>query len=139
MKISKYTSYFHDGLVHDIKHNENTIELSIESAELLPEWNEENIILSKRNTITGKLHLEGVSSVKINGKSLRDKLIKNYDDGNIYHIEIQGKKLLLEVSWENYPPKKREETDVFTIYIEAEKIYWENILTLFDAIWDSSK
>jgi hypothetical protein len=57
IKIEKYASLFHDGDISQIKHVNNEIELWMESAEILPEWNEDNILLSKRNTITGKLHL----------------------------------------------------------------------------------
>ncbi|MCH9609380.1 MAG: hypothetical protein S4CHLAM45_05210 [Chlamydiales bacterium] len=60
-----------------------------------------------------------------------------YDEGNISHFEIAKGKMVLQASWENYFPKFPEETDVFKIEIEAEKIYWENIPTLFDESWDS--
>lgn len=139
MNINKYTAYFHDGTVHDIKHKKNRIELSIESAELLPEWNEDNILLSNRETLSGNLHLEGVSSIKINEvpfHGVLSVLINTYDDGYIFHIEIHGNKLTLLVSWmRHYQKRYSEETDLFTIQIEAEKIYWENIPDLFDADW----
>ncbi len=136
--IDKYTSYFHDGIVHDIKHLKKNIIISIESAQLLPEWNLDNIVLSNRDTISGNLHLEKVKIIFVNRKIHNNKLIKTYDDGSIYHFGIQNNKMILKVSWENYPPKQREETDVFTIEIEAEKITWENIPTLFDASWKES-
>jgi len=136
--IDKYTSYFHDGIVHDIKHLKKNITISIESAQLLPEWNLDNIVLSNRDTISGNLHLEEVKIIFVNRKIHNNKLIKTYDDGSIYHFGIQNNKMILQVSWENYPPKQREETDVFTIEIEAEKITWENIPTLFDASWKES-
>ena len=137
MNIIDYASYFHDGIVHDIKHEGDKLEISMESAELLPEWNENNIVISERNTICGNLHLEKISKIMMDEKLFEEPITKNYDDGNIYHFAICENKLLLEMSWENYPPKPREETDVFTIQIEAEKIYWENIPTLFDEYWDS--
>ena len=135
--IEKYASYFHDGIVFDLKHEENKINIAMESAELRPAWNQDNIILSKRRTISGRLHLEKIKTIKVNEKLCHDELVKSYDEGNIYHFEIKNMSLKLEVSWENYPPKPKEETDVFTIEIEAEKIYWENIPTLFDVYWNS--
>ena len=137
--IEKYAPYFHDGIVFDLKHEKNKcyINIEMESAELRPAWNQDNIILSKRRTISGRLHLEKINFIKINGKLCHDELVKSYDEGNIYHLDIRNMNLKLEVSWENCPPKLKEETDVFAIEIEAEKIYWENIPTLFDAHWNS--
>lgn len=133
--ISKYASYFHDGIIYDIKHVKNKMTLSMESAELLPEWNEDNITLSKRNTISGNLHLEGLGNISINGQLYNDILIKTYDSSDVYTFEIQLKKVVLLISWINYPPKPREETPFSEYEIEAEKIYWENIPNLFDGLW----
>jgi hypothetical protein len=137
--LEKYTSYFHDGTVHDIKYIKNTIIISIESAELRPEWNEDNIALSKRNTISGNLHLENFGNIRINGKIYKEKLVKTYDSSDVYTFEIHARKVLLLISWINYPPKRREETPFSEYEIEAEKIYWENIPTLFDISLDSEK
>lgn len=68
MEIDKYTSFFHDGIVHNIVHKNDKLELSMESAELIPEWNEDNIDLSKRSTISGILYLERIKSIEINGE-----------------------------------------------------------------------
>lgn len=136
-KIEKYTSYFHDGTVHDIKYIKNKIIIAMESAELRPEWNEDNIALSKRNTISGNLHLENFGNIRINGQIYREKIIKTYDSSDVYTFEIHPNKVLLLISWINYPPKPREETPFSEYEIEAEKIYWENIPTLFDAHWNS--
>jgi hypothetical protein len=136
LNIEKYASYFHDGIVFDLEHENDKISFAVESAELRPEWNRDKLILSKRHTISGILHLEEVKSIKINDKPCHSELVKSYDDGNIYHLEIKGDILIIELSWENYPPKRREETDVFIIEIQAKKIYWENIPALFDKYWN---
>ncbi len=136
-KIEKYTSYFHDGTVHDIKYTKNQIMIAMESAELRPEWNEDNITLSKRNTISGNLHLEDFGNIRINGQIYKEKLLKTYDSSDVYTFEIHPNKVLLLISWINYPPKPREETPFSEYEIEAKKIYWENIPTLFDAHWNS--
>lgn len=131
-KLEKYTSYFHDGIVHDIKYIKNKIIIAMESAELRPEWNEDGIELSKRNTISGNLHLENFGKIRINSQIYGGKLTKTYDSSDVYTFEIYPKKVLLLISWTNYPPKPREDTPFSEYEIEAEKIYWENIPALFD-------
>ena len=135
MDIQKYADYFHDGLVFDMRQKKNII-LSLESAELWPEWNKDNITLSKASTLSGNLHLEGVKSIYINEKKY-DKLEMIHDIGEIYHLKIIENTMVLAASWSNDPPKLPEETDVYTYKIEAEKIYWENIPTAYDEFWDS--
>jgi len=137
MDIRKYTSYFHDGSVCDIKHNGNNIVLALESSELEPEWNEDNIILSKFNALAGNLHLEGVKKIYINDKISHDKFEMIHDIGDIYHLKIKNNTMILEALWRNDSPKLPEETDLFIYKIEAEKIYWENIPTAYDEFWDS--
>src|SRR5262245_12185926 len=132
MNISKYADFFHDGTIHDISHIKDQMRISMESAELLTEWNEDNVTLSKHNRIEGYLRLENIKNIQINEKPYFGILRKTYDSSDIYDFEIRENKVILLVQWINYPPKPREETDFFTIEIEAEKIYWENIPTLFD-------
>jgi hypothetical protein len=138
-KLEKCTSYFHDGTVHDVKYIKNEIIFSMESAELLPEWDKDSIALSKHNTISGNLHLENFGKIRINGQIYKEKLVKTYDSSDIYTFEIHPKKVFLLISWINYPPKPREETPFSEYEIEAEKIYWENIPTLFENNLDSVK
>ena len=133
MNINKYTGYFHDGTVHDIDHSNNKMEISMESAEILSEWNKDNIPLSKHSRISGKLHLEEIKSIRINDKIYNGKLKKTYDSSDVYDFEIQKNKVILLISWINYPPKPPEKTDIFTIEIEVGRIYWENSPTLFDS------
>ena len=137
MDIQKYAGYFHDGIVYDIKQSENELIFSLESAELRPEWNEDNIVLSKRNSICGRIHLLGVRKIIIDEKISTDQLEMTYDEGNIYDLEVNSNRVLLCASWENYHPKTPEVTDFFIYKIEAEKIYWENIPTAFDESWDA--
>jgi hypothetical protein len=56
--------------------------------------------------------------------------VQTYDEGNIYSFDIKENKLQLVISWINHSPKIYEETDFFRIEIEADRIYWENILDL---------
>ena len=132
MNISKYTGFFHDGTVHDISHVKDKMRISMESAELLPAWNKAKIPLSKYNRMAGYLHLEDIKSIQIDEKPYTGILKKTYDSSEVYDLTILENKVILLVQWINYPPKPREETDVFTIEIEAKKIYWENIPSLFD-------
>ena len=91
--IRKYAGYFHDGDITQIKHANNEIELWMESAEILPEWNEDNVPLSKHNTITGKLLLQGIRVIKKNNRpySQKFRIKHSYDKANIYHFGIDSK------------------------------------------------
>jgi len=137
MDIRKYASYFHDGSIYDIKHNGKKIVLSLESCELEPEWNEDNIELSKINCLAGYLHIEGVKKIYINDKISHEKLEMIFDEGEVYHLKVNKNTVILEALWRNDPPKLPEETDLFTYKIEAEKVYWENVPTVHDEYWDS--
>lgn len=137
MNISKYEDYFHDGTIHDIDHNMNNIILSLESAQLQSDWNKDNIQLSKNKTISGKLHIEEVKAIRINNKVFDDCLKKTYDSSDIYDLSIQKNKVRILVSWIDYPPKPPVETDVFTIEIEADNIFWENVPHLFESSWEA--
>ncbi|WP_068471243.1 hypothetical protein [Candidatus Protochlamydia phocaeensis] len=130
MDINKNSSFFHDGGIIDIKNNLNKIEISMESSQLLPEWNLDHIPLSNFQTIRGKLHLEGIKSLKVNDKSV-EQIKMQYDSGEILNFDLEHFKVKFYITWINYPPKQRiQETE--SLEIEAEKIYWENIPDLFD-------
>jgi hypothetical protein len=131
MNLNKYASFFHDGCIIDIKQNNNRIDISMESSELWPEWNEDNVPLSVSKTIKGKLHLEGVKNI-ISNHHPQNILKMIYDIGEILDFDIStNNKIKLLVTWVNYPPKDRIEMSEL-IEIEAEKIYWENIPNLYD-------
>ena len=71
MDIVNYTAFFHDGSLRDIWSKENNIFLILESAEINPNEIEDVKILSKSNTLFGKLHLKNVISIKLNSKSIK--------------------------------------------------------------------
>lgn len=124
VNISKYD--FHDGCLINLKHFDNKIELSMESAEISDEELVNKIILSKQNTIKGKLHLEKIESIKINNQTFSGVLKQEYDVGKIFSFQIEDNIVILMVGWENHPPKIFRQTDFYKIEIEANKIYWEN-------------
>lgn len=125
MDISKYIDYFHDGSLINFKHFDDKIEISMISAEIIPEHMLENMPPLKNKRITGKLHLEGVKKIKINKEPFIGNLKKTYDDGSILDFEIPDHKIFLGIEWTDYPPKPRK-SHFSTIEIEAEKIWWEN-------------
>lgn len=130
MDINKYTSFFHDGTIMDIKRMGDEIEVLMESCQVRPEWNKDKIPLSDYQTIKGKLRLEGVKSISVNQRSINDiKMV--YDSSDISTFDIYNNKVKFLVTWIDYPPKKRREITE-TIEIEANKIYWENIPNLID-------
>ena|SRR5689334_12483140 len=132
MNISKYSAFFHDGSLMDIKHVNNIIELSMSSAEVDEEEDiKGGIPLSKDNCIQGKLHVEGVKMLKISNKLIQGKFKKIYDNGSIINFQIIDPFVRLAIDWNNYPPNPPiDEFEI--ILIEAEKIWWENIPDLGD-------
>ena len=131
MNIAKYAAFFHDGSVFDMQHTGNKIELSMASVELDKEEIKDNIILSKDDSIQGKLHIEGVASIIIDGKKHANKIKKRYDRGRIFDFEITNHSMEISIDWVNFPPKS-EVNEFSVIKIEAEKIWWENIPDLED-------
>lgn len=138
--INKYAGYFHDGSIREIRHEKDSIIMAIESAQILPEWHwpRKKIPLSKRATISGQLHLIYIKSIKKNDRIFNEVLKMVYDHCDIFDLEINERKIKMLITWEQYAPKPQR-TDMLNIEIEAEKIYWENIPTLFDDYWNARK
>lgn len=134
MKIQKYLDEFHDGSLIDIEHTSGEIVLSIESAEMDLCDMKDDISLSERGTIKGKMHLESIKSIQINGISFNSFWKMPYDYGTVFDLQIQNNSIELQVSWKN-APKKPSVNDFSVIVIEAEKIWWENIPDLYDPFW----
>lgn len=130
MDIQKYSSFFHDGTIISIFHHKNSIEILMESAEILPEWNMFHISLSRHQTITGILRLEEINIILINGSPVTE-LKMPYDDGEILHFRFKEKKVDLLIKWRNFLPKIQVDS-VDHIIIEANKIEWDNIPSLLD-------
>jgi hypothetical protein len=122
----------------EIKHIEDEIVLSMESAEIDEEEIKDyiapskvDIILSKDDRIRGKLHIAEVKNIKINDKAFSGILKKMYDYAGIFDFEIKKNTVELSIKWGTYSfdPNFNEFS---VIEIEAEKIYWENIPDLED-------
>lgn len=133
MDISYYD--FHDGYLIDLKHDNDKLEISMESSQIDIDDLRDKIQLSNHRTLKGKLHIENIKEFKINDDLFLGEFNKLHDDGEVYDFEIKHNKLLLVVSWINYPPKPKIITPFFKYEIEAEKIYWENIPNLHNPYW----
>ena len=131
MNIVKYADYFHDGSLINFKHVGNKIEISMLSAEIIPEHMIKNMPPLNKKIITGKLYLDGIKKIKINHELFTGTLKKMYDSGSILDFEVLKHKVILGIEWTDYPPKPRK-SDFSTIEIEAGKIRWENIPDLSD-------
>lgn len=138
MELKNYSSFFHDGGIINIEQNDTNIKISMESSQILPEWNKDNIPLSNFKTIKGKLYLEGIKKILLNHK-LVNKIKMMHDSGEILNFDIfENQTVKLLIIWSNYPPKKLlDQTEL--IEIEAEKVYWENIPNLFNSMDFSEK
>lgn len=128
LDISKYTAYFHDGSIIDIDSRVNDLIISLESAELDPLEICDSKLITKSNTIFGKLHLKNVKKLKLDNKPYLETLRKTYDSGEILDLEIDPNRVFFLFEWTNFPPKAREFV-ANTIEIETEKVEWENIPT----------
>lgn len=131
MNIVRYTSYFHDGSIIDICHDQSIIVLSMESAEISQDENRDNIVLSENLTMKGKLHIEGVDLITENEKQISASLKMLYDSAGILHLKIEGTRVLLDLEWINFPPHPN--VTIYSFYtINAKKVWWENIPDLQD-------
>ncbi len=131
MNLSEYSDYFHDGSLIDFKQLGTTIEISILSAEIAPEYMKANMPPLYHNRIQGKIYLNGVRKIQVNKKPFNGTLKKLYDSGSVLDFEVFNNKVILGIEWTNYPPKARK-SDFTSIEIEAETIRWENIPELSD-------
>jgi len=134
MKIQKYLDEFHDGALIDIQYSDNELILSIESSEMDVSDMKDEIALSERGTIKGKMHLKGIKLIKINSVHFIGFLEKKYDSGKIVDLQIAENNIMIAISWVNFPPKPSV-NDFSTIEIKADTIWWENIPDLFDPFW----
>lgn len=126
MNLKKCTSFFHDGSVIAIAHTGNEMIISLESAEVDEEDVNKDIILSEDDRIRGRLHIEGIRTIKENNQSYFATLRMKYPDAEIFHFEITQNRVELQIKWSSLPSKTCIE-DFSTIEIEAEKIWWENL------------
>ncbi len=130
MNLKKYEDYFHDGGINNIKQNDENIEFFMESCEILPEWKEVDIKLSKCNTITGKLILSGIKKITIDDKAL-DKIIQIYDDAGILDFDIYEDHVRFLLEWfNNFPKEQISKWECIIIF--ASHVEWENIPDLLD-------
>ncbi len=129
MDISKYQDFFHDGTLLDFNHQGTSIEVSMISADIIPEHMLEDMPPLDDKNIKGKLYIEGVKKIEINGKAFDGFLKITHDDGEILDFEVYDRNVILGIEWMNYPPKPRD-LDFSLINITAEKIRWENVLDL---------
>jgi len=134
MDIRNFTSYFHDGGLIDIQHLDDTIQLSLISAEIWEE-NLPDVNLSEDHRIKGKLQLKGIQTIKIDDIVFNGILTKQFDSGSVFDFTITNNTVTLVVSWTNYPPKEKVQTDLFCYKITAKEIYWESLPNLVDPFW----
>ena len=129
MAIWDYAAYFHDGQILEIDHEMNNVVVFMESSELDLEDFKEDIKLTKDEYFKGKLHIEGVKSIRINGIRFFRKIEKEAKCNSILRFKVEDLTVFLYVEWQ--PPAPRN-PDFSAFEIEAEKIWWENLPDLED-------
>ena len=128
MDIARYTSYFHDGEILDIKHINNNIEMTLKSAEVNATI-VNDVLLSADNRINGKLHIIGVKLILNNGVEFNEKLKLLFHDNDLLHVKINESVVFCEIGWRG---TNLGEVDFSDLEIHATSIWWENILDLHD-------
>lgn len=128
MDIARYTSYFHDGEILDIKHINNNIEMALRSAEVNVAI-VNDVLLSADNRIKGKLHVVGVKLILNNGVKFNEKLKLLFRDKDLLHLKINESVVFCEIGWRG---TNLGEVDFSDLEIHATSIWWENIPDLHD-------
>ena len=119
--INKFLPFFHDGSIIDIQHHGDEMIISMESAEIEKKEVKDPVrFISEKGRIRGKLHIEKIKSIRINGKIFLTPIKMNYDCGGIFDLKISQDSVELSVDWVNFPPKN-EINDFSIIIIEAKK------------------
>ncbi len=104
-KVLNVADYdFHDGCIIDVINKNSHLEIVMESAELSEEEIHDTALLSKYNTLRGKLHLEAISEIKVNERKIETPLKKPRDGGNISSFTIDNHIVVISAYWSNYPP-----------------------------------
>ena len=123
MDITRYTSYFHDGEVLDIKQKNNNIVMTLISAEVDESvFNE--IMLSDDNRIKGKLHIVGVNLILSNGVEVKEALKMIFSDNDLLHLKINENVVFCEIGWRG---AGLGEVDFSDLEIRATSVWWENL------------
>jgi hypothetical protein len=126
MDIKKYSSFFHDGSIFSINQEPDRIEIWIESSELLPEWNIDNLSLSSSNTIRGKLFLYEITNVFLD-ETLVETIQRKQCDLEILRFSIENNVIKFLVNTFDYTTRNVTYED---ITIHANRIEWKNDPTL---------
>lgn len=132
--FDNYLPLFHDGAVFNIEHINSNMTIFMRSAQVHKEDLKHKIELSKYDRIKGKLHLEKIKMILINGLPFSGTLKMFGDKGGIFDFLLTNNMVELQMEWVNYPPKQPI-NEFSTIRIEAGQIWWENIPDLCDPFW----
>jgi hypothetical protein len=132
--LKKYASYFHDGDLLEINNMGSDYVLTLESGEMDPEDLEDPLVLSVRDTLKGKLHLEKVKRITVRNEPLSQVLKLPYDYGTIFSLKFIDHTVELKISWRNVPGKEKV-NDFSVINLECGNICWENLPDMPDLFW----
>ncbi len=126
---------FHDGYILDLRHDDNNLKISMESAEIDPDEVSGDLELSKHNTVKGTLHIEKIKKIKMDNKRFFGKLKMDHDEGDIFDFRIIDGKVLIKISWIDHEPKRAMESRIISYEIEGTRIFWENNPQLYNPYW----
>ncbi|MBS0622176.1 MAG: hypothetical protein JSR80_04370 [Verrucomicrobia bacterium] len=127
MNFNEYIGLFHDGGLESISHARDEIKLRIVSAEILPEWNKDHLILDEYKCISGTIVCRGINAINLNGNPYIRKLLFPYDSGEILDFDLNNGIVEMGINWTNYPPHP-EIQDYWALRIKAKQIIWQDAL-----------
>ena|SRR3990167_1061339 len=125
MDIKKYTSFFHDGSILAIQHQGNDLVISMESAEMDEKDLQDDAVLSKDDSLRGKLHIENIKNISEEKTGSLIKFAMKTEDAGIFHFEFNKNHIEFQIIWGSFSSNCFDE-DFSVVKIEAEKIWWEN-------------
>jgi len=131
VNISRYSGYFHDGDLYDVRQRQGGIDFYLGSVIVCPDDIESDVVLSKNGTIQGVLHLEGVQKNVNGSESFLRGLLSRFPGAEVLDFEVDNCKMKLGVLWKRFPYDPSN-SDYTVTEIQAQNIWWENIPNLED-------
>jgi hypothetical protein len=135
INIQKYGDFFHDGRILKIQHNKDKISFALESAEIDLDDISDNLPLSTDDRLRGRLHLDRVLKILLNGKEFKGRIEMQYNHTSIYSLDMDTKIVRLFFCWEVYPVSSSLSLTPVNLEIYAKRIYWEPVPDMVDPYW----
>ncbi len=123
--LEKYGSYFHDGILLNIDRLQNDcVDLVVESMEITPNENIDQLTLSAQNTLCGAIHLKNIKEILINGEK-KHEIKMLLPEGLIMHLSTTSHSFNIEILWYNPNASQGSISNYENIEITCDHVDWE--------------